>query len=86
MANVEARPAVVEDDKVPGPRKSAIIIGVGAVLGFTLAYMVGLVLSGDHLLTLAGVGLCVGGLCGVVVSRLAGQACKGNPAVEPVHR
>jgi uncharacterized membrane protein len=84
MADVETRPAVPEDGKLAGPKNIAVMVGTGAVFGFVMAYVVGLNLNADWLLLLACVGLCVGGLCGAVVSRLMVQTGKVSPAVQPV--
>jgi hypothetical protein len=70
MADVESRPAVPEGGLLAGPRKIAVMVAAGAVFGFGMAYVVGLILDADRLVALACVGLCVGGLCGAVVSRL----------------
>jgi hypothetical protein len=77
MADVETRPAVPEE--LAGQRNIAVMIGTGAVFGFVLAYVVGLILNVDWLLLLACFGLCVGGLCGVVVSRLMSQTGEVSP-------
>jgi len=78
MAELESRSAVSEGGTLAGSRKIAVMVAAGAVFGFVIAYSVGLLLDADRLVALGSMGLCVGGLCGAIVSRLmdhqAGQA------------
>jgi hypothetical protein len=70
MAELESRPAVSEGGTLTGTRRIAVLVAAGAVFGFGMAYLVGLILDTERLLQLACVGLCVGGLGGAIVSRL----------------
>jgi hypothetical protein len=73
MADVESRPQVSEGGMLTGSRRIAVLVATGAVFGFGMAYLVGLILDAERLVALACVGLCVGGLGGAVVARLMDQ-------------
>lgn len=76
MADVESRPAAPESGMLTGQKKIAVMVAAGAVFGFGMAYVVGLILDAERLVALSCVGLCVGGLFGGILSRLMDHQVK----------